>query len=63
MTEPLDVSDAPEVTPEPDPAPKPPAIDPTPVPGAAGLPDDVKNGEVPGEEDATVTDRPPTMDE
>ena len=40
-----------------EPAPKPPPVDPTLIAGAAGLPDDVRNGEIPGpdSDDGAVT--------
>lgn len=46
----IDVDDGtaeiPDIEPlEDDPEPLPPPIDPLPVPGAEGLPDDVKNGD------------------
>ena len=47
MTNPIDISDAPEIEPEPDPEPKPEPIDVLPIDGSEGLPDDVKNGEIP----------------
>jgi hypothetical protein len=58
-----DVGDEPELPADPVPDPRPPAIDPTPVDGAAELPADVKNGEVPGEDDPAIADRPVTTDE
>jgi hypothetical protein len=57
-----DVSEAPALEPEAQPEPRPGPIDPTPVDGAADLPDDVKNGEIPSEDDPTVIDEPPTED-
>jgi hypothetical protein len=57
-----DVSEAPALEPDqPVPAPPPP-INSTPVDGAADLPDDVKNGEIPGEDDPAIADEPPTAD-
>jgi hypothetical protein len=58
-----DTSEAPALELEPDPTPKPPPIDPTPVDGAADLPDDVKNGEIPGEDDPAIAALPVTTDE
>lgn len=52
-----DISDAPELDPEPVPTPKPTPVAPFGVVGADELPDDVKNGEVPGpdSDDGSVT--------
>ena len=41
-----------------DEAPKPPPVDPTPVEGAEGLPDDVKNGDPEEAPDAPVLEKP-----
>jgi hypothetical protein len=58
-----DVSEAPALEPDEPPTPKPPAIDYQPVPGAEGLPDEVKNGEIsPGEDDPNVGHEPVTTE-